>query len=90
MFNKNVPQRLRWAIAAIGMLATQNALADFVAEFYHGKTLSLVVSTTTGTSYDLMGRTLARYLSKHIPGNSCHYCAKHARSRRHRRRELHV
>ena len=68
MLDKNVPQWLRWAIAAIGMLAAQNALADSVADFYRGKTLSLVVSTTAGTSYDLMGRTLARYLPKHIPG----------------------
>jgi tripartite-type tricarboxylate transporter receptor subunit TctC len=68
MLDNIMPQWLRWAIAAIGMLATQNAFADSVAEFYRGKTLSLVVSTTAGTSYDLMGRTLARYLAKHIPG----------------------
>ena len=68
MRDTNVPRRLRWAIAAIAMFAAQTAFADSVAEFYRGKTLSLVVSTTTGTSYDLMGRTLARYLAKHIPG----------------------
>lgn len=68
MLKENVPHWLRGAIVAIGMLVTQSALADSVADFYRGKTLSLVVSTTTGTSYDLMGRLLARYLPKYIPG----------------------
>ena len=68
MLDRNAPQWLRRAIAVIAMLASQNAFADSVADFYRGRSLSLVVSTTTGTSYDLMGRTLARYLSKHIPG----------------------
>lgn len=68
MHAEKVPQWVRWAVAAIGLLVSHNAFADSVADFYHGKTLSLVIGTTTGTSYDLMGRTLARYLSKHIPG----------------------
>ena len=45
------------------------ALADPVADFYRGKTVSLVVSTPPGGGYDLWGRLLSRHLGRHIPGN---------------------
>jgi tripartite-type tricarboxylate transporter receptor subunit TctC len=38
-------------------------------EFYRGKTVSLVVSSSAGGGYDIMGRTIAKYLGRHIPGN---------------------
>jgi tripartite-type tricarboxylate transporter receptor subunit TctC len=44
------------------------AAADPVADFYKGKTLSLVVGHETGSGYDVYGRVLARHLSRHIPG----------------------
>jgi tripartite-type tricarboxylate transporter receptor subunit TctC len=37
--------------------------------FYQGKTVTLVVSSTTGGGYDLWARLLARYIGKYIPGN---------------------
>jgi tripartite-type tricarboxylate transporter receptor subunit TctC len=37
--------------------------------FYQGKTITLVVSSTSGGGYDLWGRLTARYIGKHIPGN---------------------
>jgi tripartite-type tricarboxylate transporter receptor subunit TctC len=37
--------------------------------FYQGKTITLVVSSTTGGGYDLWARLVARYLGKYIPGN---------------------
>ena len=43
--------------------------ADSVADFYTGKTIQLVVGYSVGGGYDIYGRTLARYMGKHIPGN---------------------
>jgi tripartite-type tricarboxylate transporter receptor subunit TctC len=42
--------------------------ADSVADFYHGKTISLIVGTSAGNDYDYRGRLIARYIGKHIPG----------------------
>src|SRR6185295_15021081 len=38
-------------------------------DFYKGKDLRLVISTTTGTGYDTYARTVGRHLGRHIPGN---------------------
>jgi tripartite-type tricarboxylate transporter receptor subunit TctC len=48
---------------------TQSARADSVADFYRGKTISLVVSSSTGGGYDTLTRAIAPFLGKHIPGN---------------------
>lgn len=37
--------------------------------YYQGKTITLVVSSTSGGGYDLWGRLTARHIGKHIPGN---------------------
>jgi tripartite-type tricarboxylate transporter receptor subunit TctC len=39
------------------------------ADFYKGKTVELIISTGVGGGLDTNGRMVARYLSKHIPGN---------------------
>src|SRR5688572_9086148 len=49
-------------IVAIGSAAAQ-------ADFYKGKTIELIISTGVGGGLDTNGRMVARYLSKHIPGN---------------------
>jgi tripartite-type tricarboxylate transporter receptor subunit TctC len=41
---------------------------DEVAAFYQGKRLSLQIGTAAGTGYDIIGRTIARYMPKFIPG----------------------
>jgi tripartite-type tricarboxylate transporter receptor subunit TctC len=38
-------------------------------DFYRGKTVTLVISSSAGGGYDIMGRTIARHLPKHIPGS---------------------
>jgi tripartite-type tricarboxylate transporter receptor subunit TctC len=43
--------------------------ADEAADFYKGKTFSLVVGHEVGTGFDIYARTLARHLGRHIPGN---------------------
>lgn len=64
--------RIRWAaalLAAIVALAAPQARADAVADFYKGKQITLIVSYGPGGGYDVYARTLARHMSKYIPGN---------------------
>src|SRR5258706_2877783 len=51
---------------AFGIAAAQ---ADEIADFYKGKTVTMVVGTPAGGGYDIYARLLARFLGKHIPGN---------------------
>ena len=37
--------------------------------FYQGKTITLVVASTTGGGYDLWARLTARHIVKYIPGH---------------------
>jgi len=39
------------------------------ALFYQGKTIRIVIGSSTGGGYDLWARVLARYYGKYIPGN---------------------
>jgi tripartite-type tricarboxylate transporter receptor subunit TctC len=48
-------------------MATQ-ARAASVAEFYRGKTITLFVGYGPGGGFDVIGRLVARHLSKHVPG----------------------
>ena len=58
-----------FASAAIGMLASGQAQADAVADFYKGKTITVFIGYGPGGGYDAYGRTVARHMGKHIPGN---------------------
>jgi len=40
-----------------------------VADFYHGKTVKIVVGFTPGGGYDQYSRVIGRHISKYIPGN---------------------
>lgn len=53
----------------LGSLAANQAAAENPADFYHNKTVKLIVSAGAGGGYDLYGRTLAAYLGQHIPGS---------------------
>ena len=46
-----------------------NARADAVADFYKGKSISLIIGYGAGGGYDTYSRVLARHLGNHIPGN---------------------
>src|SRR5258708_38572608 len=54
-------------LLAVGLLAP--AAADPIADFYSGKTVSVLIGFSPGGGYDIYGRTLARYMGRHIPGN---------------------
>lgn len=55
------------AFALVG--TTVGAAAEDAAAFFKGKQLQYIVGSATGTGYDLTSRPLARYMSKHLPGN---------------------
>ena len=57
------------AWVALLALAGSPSQADEIADFYRGKSVSLVVSTAAGGGYDLWARLLSRHFSRHIPGN---------------------
>jgi tripartite-type tricarboxylate transporter receptor subunit TctC len=50
-------------------VAMQTARSDTLEDFYRGKTISLVVSSSPGGGYDVLTRAVARFLGKRIPGN---------------------
>jgi tripartite-type tricarboxylate transporter receptor subunit TctC len=56
------------AISALTIGAAARA-QDAVADFYKGKTITLLISAAPGGSSDFFGRQLAEYMGKHIPGN---------------------
>src|SRR5438128_10776042 len=51
------------------VVAHTGALADPVADFYKGKTISLYVGFPPGGGYDLYARVIAPHFTRHIPGN---------------------
>ncbi len=55
-------------IAWVWIYAAAPVSADPVADFYAGKTVTIVVGSEPGGTYDLYGRTLARHLGKYLPG----------------------
>ncbi len=57
------------AAALIALSLVTRADADPIAEFYKGKTVSIIVSSPAGGGYDTLARTVARHLSQHVPGN---------------------
>jgi tripartite-type tricarboxylate transporter receptor subunit TctC len=69
------PTRKRLLFAAAGALAgfvaapAVPARAQSVADFYKGRDLRLIISSTVGGGYDVYARTIARHLGRHIPGN---------------------
>ena len=54
------------AAAAIAAYAPAQAAP---AEFYKGRTVSVIIGYSAGGGYDLYARVLSQYLGKHIPGN---------------------
>lgn len=62
---------IRSAIFGVSLMAglgSPDARANDVADFYRGKTVSMIVGTSAGNDYDNRGRLIARYIGRHIPG----------------------
>src|SRR5580658_2628735 len=57
-------------IAVTMLVNTMSALeVANAADFYSGKTLTILVSSDAGGGYDVYARLLARHISKYIPGS---------------------
>jgi tripartite-type tricarboxylate transporter receptor subunit TctC len=57
------------ALTAMSLLASgPGRAADEAADFYRGKTISVIVGFGAGGGYDIYARLLARYLGNHIAG----------------------
>ncbi len=58
--------------SALGILAAltfaPNAYGDAVADFYKGKDVKIIVSSGSGGTNALYGRTIGKYIGRHIPG----------------------
>jgi tripartite-type tricarboxylate transporter receptor subunit TctC len=60
----------RHLYATLALLCTSaSAHADPISDFYGGRTVNLAIGYAPGGGYDLYARTLARHISRHIPGN---------------------
>src|SRR5262245_2009083 len=61
-----------WWVAAVMAFIAAGALPGFAQgpeAFYKGRTVSVVVGSSTGGGYDLNARVLAEHMSKYIPGH---------------------
>jgi tripartite-type tricarboxylate transporter receptor subunit TctC len=59
-----------WSLCALALLnGSGAACAQSVADFYKGKTVTILVGSDVGGGYDLTARTLARHFARHVPGH---------------------
>jgi tripartite-type tricarboxylate transporter receptor subunit TctC len=61
--------KARALCALLVLFSAIEAVAQTPAQFYAGKTVTLVVGSTPGGYYDIGGRIVARYFGQYIPGN---------------------
>lgn len=57
------------ALCAFAATGAARAKADAVADFYKGRAVTVVVSSSAAGGYDTLARALARHMGKHLPGN---------------------
>jgi tripartite-type tricarboxylate transporter receptor subunit TctC len=60
--------RLLSLLIVVATSSLAPAHAQSVADFYKGKTITILVGSDVGGGYDLHARLLARFMGKHIPG----------------------
>jgi tripartite-type tricarboxylate transporter receptor subunit TctC len=65
----SLSRRVALALGAAGFFCAQATSAQPAADFYKGKSVTLIVSSSPGGGYDIMSRTIAKYLGSHLPGN---------------------
>jgi tripartite-type tricarboxylate transporter receptor subunit TctC len=63
----------RWAIGAVSIVlltvaSHHGARADAVADFYRGRSITVIIGYGVGGGFDLYARLLARHMGRHIPG----------------------
>jgi hypothetical protein len=58
-----------YACGLLALLFASSVHAQGVADFYRGKTISVLIGVNVGGGYDFEARLLARFMRAHIPGN---------------------
>jgi tripartite-type tricarboxylate transporter receptor subunit TctC len=67
---KLMPISVRAVIALVLVAGgLSHAAADEVADFYRGRQIQVVIGHEVGGGYDVYGRLVGRFMSKHLPGN---------------------
>jgi tripartite-type tricarboxylate transporter receptor subunit TctC len=61
--------KLLLILAGLLVAGWTEANADALSDYYKGKTVTMIVSSSPGGGYDTLARTVAKHMSKHIPGN---------------------
>jgi len=61
--------KLKASLFFLSLLCWRATDVGAQSPFYQGKTIKLVVGSSTGGGYDLWARLLARHYGKHIPGS---------------------
>src|SRR3954447_21828144 len=56
-------------LATAAVFGAQPSVAQPSADFYRGKSVTMVAGTSPGGDYDLRLRMVARHIGRHIPGN---------------------
>src|SRR5690242_15735143 len=59
----------RSLILAAAISAAAAAPVTAQTDFYAGKSIQLLIGFSAGGGYDVYGRTLARHMGRHLPGN---------------------
>ena len=63
-----VRQAVLLGVASVALWSVA-ASADPVEDFYKGRQVTVIISGSTGSTYDIGTRLIARYMSRYIPGN---------------------
>jgi len=63
--------RAKWIALLVTIFASSGVGSSSAAEsnYFQGKTIRLVVGSSSGGGYDLWARLLAQHIGKYIPGN---------------------
>jgi tripartite-type tricarboxylate transporter receptor subunit TctC len=59
---------LRALLVAVPVASAAPANADPIADFYKGRTITIVVSSSAAGGYDTLARAVTRHIGKHLPG----------------------
>jgi len=61
--------RIALALVVLGTVQSDIARAQGVADFFRGKTITMLIGYTSGGGYDLYARVLSKHMGRHIPGS---------------------
>jgi tripartite-type tricarboxylate transporter receptor subunit TctC len=56
-------------LAILAISAASSASAQSVADYYEGRTVTILVGSGPGGTTDISGRVIAEHLQRHVPGN---------------------